>query len=54
MITNFYGNLGTSMLKLSIAASECEQSFKEFAATYEGIKNRYHPIVWFFMNLFSR
>jgi len=51
---NFYGNLGISFIKAGIAADECRQSWEEFAAAYNGIKQRYHPIVWFFMNLFAK
>ena len=54
MTINIYGNIGLALVKAGIAADDCTQSFKEFAAEYNGIKQRYHPLVWFFMNLFAR
>ena len=54
MTIDIYGNIGLAFAKAGIAADECAQSFKEFASEYNGIKNRYHPIVWFFMNLFAK
>ena len=41
------------MFKDFIAAvQDCTQSMKEFGVVYNSIKNRYHPVVWFFMSLF--
>lgn len=52
MTTDFYGNLGISFLKLGIVAEECTQSFRELQATYDAIKNRYHPLVWMFIRIY--
>lgn len=36
-----------------VATEKTTQSIKEFTDVYNSMKNRYNPIIWFFMELFS-
>ncbi len=35
-----------------VTCEECSKSFEEFEATYNAIKNKYHPVTWFFIRLY--
>jgi len=48
-----FKRIENSLNKLIIATQECSQSLDEFNAEYNSIKNKYHPVIWFFMNLFA-
>ena len=42
----------SSTYDLIIAAEECTQSFRYLEASYNAIKNRYHPLVWMFIRIY--
>jgi hypothetical protein len=39
---------------LYFATNNCAQSYREFGAEYVSYKNRYHPFVWFIINVVVR
>jgi hypothetical protein len=45
--------INLELYKVSIATQDTTQSLKEVIASFNSFKNRYHPIVWFFMSLIN-
>jgi len=43
--------LKESMLKLVIATQQATQAMQEFSGVMTSFKQRYHPIVWWFLSL---